>query len=1339
MRTVTAEPTVILRPSLKGRAVHLEGGLFGPDFLERLEAGDLPGQRPADFGIRAGRSVVEEAAEAYRDAQDLWKVFRRRLQRLPEDDPATSLTREGWVVPLLGLLDYELQYNPKAYDLDGVSYAISHRAGQPEDAPPVHIVGTRRELGRVDPTGRPRLSPHTLLQEFLNRSEHLWGIVTNGRVLRLLRKSPLLRRQAYVEFDLEAIFDAEEGERFSDFLLLYRLLHRTRLPQRVADAGQCWLERYHQDAQEQGNRARDRLRDGVEECLTILGTGFLRHSRGWEASYAEAEESVAARLYADLLRLVYRFLFLLVAEERGLLGGNDLYREHYSVGRLRRLTDRFEAYTEHDDLWQSLRVLWHLLRDPTPQVEGQPLASFLGLPVLDGGLFEPIPLESLTVTNRDLLRAFFHLAYYYDEEARTYRRVNYAALDVEELGSVYESLLDNHPVVVGEPDGPAFRFTEGTQRKSTGSYYTPPELVQELIRSALAPVLEEKLRQARDPKAREQAILSIKVLDPACGSGHFLLAAGRRLGRELARVRTGEDEPSPEALREATRDIIAHCVYGVDKNPLAVELCKVALWIESHVPGKPLTFLDHHIRTGDSLLGVVDLSALREGIPDEAYEPVEGHDRGVARALKKRNAQERAGQMSLLAGSFDDALLHSALEAMRVDSIRDDTPEAVAEKARRRQALWGSLDPLRRAANLWTAAFFQEMKPGKPAITTEAVGRALERQPVPGQVAGVAEALAHKHRFFHWPLEFPEVFADGGFDVVLANPPWERIKLQEQEFFGSRDRRIADAPNAAARKRLIAALSQENPELWQAYLEALHAAESTSRFLRGSSFYPFTGRGRVNTYSVFAERMRALLKPGGRMGIIVPTGIATDDTNKHLFAHVVERGELVSLYDFENSERLFPAIAVLVRFSLFTIEKAGGKTPNAGRQTRIADFAFFLRKADDLEDPERSFTLTPEDFCLLNPNTRTAPIFRTRKDAELTKHIYRRVPVLVEEAKGAAGNPWGVKFLAMFHMANDAHLFRIRQALEDQGFQFLGNVFVRGEERYLPLYEAKLVHQFDHRFATYTRTDRVEQVPLEAKQDPGYEVLPRYWVAEAEVEARLQAKGWDPGWLLGWRDITNATNERTAIAAVIPRVGVGDTFLLMFPADPESAPLLLGMLDSVCLDYSARQKLGGTSLKYFTMKQLPFLPPSAFERPLPFPWEPEGSPLPPQSHPPTVADFVRPRVLELTYTAWDLKPFAEDLGYDGPPFPYDPERRFWLRAELDALFFLLYLGTPEEWAKQASPELKALFPSPQEAMAYILDQFPIVRRREEEEYGEYRTKKAILELYEQFLQGVKCL
>jgi hypothetical protein len=1077
----------------------------------------------------------------------------------------------------------------------------------------------------------------------------------------------------------------------------------------------------------------------------------------------------------------------------------------------------------------------------------KPLASLLGLPVLDGGLFEPIELEQLTVPNRDLLEAFYNLLYYYDEEARAYQRVNYAALDFEELGSVYESLLDNHPDIVQEPAEPVFRFREGMERKSTGSYYTPPELVQELVKSALEPVIEERLEEARrmangerrmangewrmvgtdwkhvPPRIKErfthvyrerlsrsgsmeagnvhrtgglsshagvptgrtvrddqpaspssrldpgehrggmgaplhggihsipsssqrephgagnpadaeqhggvvpgrggaapgdpasgsgqtapyagtqppteeelaiawsktpfairyslfaaEAILSIRVLDPACGSGHFLLAAARRLGRELARVETGEEEPSPEALREAVREVIAHCIYGVDKNPLAVELCKVALWIESCVPGKPLTFLDHRIRCGDSLVGVFDLRVLKEGIPDSAFEPKSGDDKAAAQSARQRNSSERAGQGDLFAEPLNNALLHGAVEALELDAIPDDTVDAITEKARRHKILRHSLFAIRQACNLWTAAFFQELVPGKPVITTDALWRALSGQPVHGQVLGIAEALAEQHRFFHWPLEFPEVFlansewriansgeepfaiphspfatpfAHTGFDVVLGNPPWEQMQLSEQEFFATAAPHIA-AAEGAKRKALIQSLREENPELYIAYLQSLHHMEATRRFLVASGQYPLTARGKINTYSVFAERMRRLLRPGGRAGIIVPTGIATDDTNKFFFGDLVERGELVSLFDFENRQGIFPAVHRSYKFCLLTLRRAGDHAPPAGQSSAIrhssfAEFAFFLHRASDLADPERRFTLAAEDFRLLNPNTRTAPIFRSRRDAELTKHIYRRVPVLIHEGRGQASNPWGVEFMqGLFNMTSDSHLFRTREELEREGFRLEGNGFVRGEERYLPLYEAKMIHQFDHRFGDYamqppgSKSTQLPEVALERLADPNYRVLPRYWVPEAEVEARLRAKGWDRGWLLGWRNITNVTNERTVIAAVIPRVGVGNSYPLIL-TKASTAPYLAAILSCFPLDYVARQKTGGTNLNFFIFEQLPVLPPDAFDRPLP---AIPHSPFATRHSPPTLADFIRPRVLELTYAAWDLAPFARDLG-----------------------------------------------------------------------------------------------
>jgi hypothetical protein len=1252
--------------------VRIEGGLLGPDILEKLLAGDLPGQKPEDFGLASKRSLTEEIAMALATARTYWEAFQGRLARLPQEDLGTSVTRDAWVIPFLSLLGYELHYNPRAQEVDGATFAISHRAGEAEEAPPVHIVGVRQELGRLAPTGRPRLAPHSLLQEYLNRSEHLWGIVTNGLTLRLLRDSTYVRRQAYVEFDLRQIL---EEQRFNDFALLFRLLHRSRLPQVAGQAADCLLEKYYQQALEQGGRVRERLRDGVEACLKGLANGFLSHPknsqlRGWLAS----GRSAALEFYRQLLRLVYRFLFLLVSEERGLISASPLYRDHYGVGRLRQLLERRSAFTEHEDLWCSLRVLWRVLSQ-------EELAQLLGAAPLNGDLFAPLDLDSCSLSNRDLLQAFWHLAYYQESPTSPPRRVNYAALDVEELGSVYESLLDYQPQVVTSQGVPRFELGYGSERKSTGSYYTPPELVAELVRSVLEPVLEARLEEARKIASREwssippalrqrlarqvaarlakppggqrqatpseeelalawqstplsdrhilaaeQALLSLRILDPACGSGHFLLAAARRLGKELAKIRSGEEEPAPERVREATRDVVAHCLYGVDKNPLAVELCRVALWLEAHCAGKPLTFLDHRIKCGDSLVGVLDPKVLQAGIPDEAFTPVSSDSREAAQSLKRRNRSERkalqSGQLSLPLEP-EEALTKLSQERQELEAIPDNSPEEVSRK----QQLYSRYcqDPkhqkLVEACHLWTAAFFQPLTSDfSRAITTQAVIDRLEGRAHP-QALATAQALASEQRFFHWPLEFPEVFEQGGFDVILGNPPWERIKLQEEEFFASRDAQIAKAPNADARKRLIKQLPEVNPALWAEYQHALHAAESTSRFLRSSGAYPLTGRGDINTYSVFAERVRLLLSPRGRAGIIVPTGIATDDTNKLFFADVVEKGQLASLFDFENRQRLFPAVDSRMKFCLLTL--TGSRT-----QTDATTFTFFATRADHLRDPRRVFHLSATDIARINPNTRTLPVFRTRQDAELTKAIYGRVPVLVHE-RATGENPWGVRFMAMFHMSNDSHLFHTRSQLEAEGYRLVGNTFVAGDPtspspaRYLPLYEAKMIWHYDHRYGTYegVRDRSSTQLPTPDERqhaDPHFVVQPWYWVPAEEVAARLGE--WQRGWLVGFRDVTNATNERTAIFSLLPRVGVGNKIpVLLFEAAGSIIQMcLLANACSIPFDYVVRQKLGGTTMNFFYVKQLPVLPPDAYT--------------------PEDLRFIVPRVLELVYTSWDMKP-----------------------------------------------------------------------------------------------------
>lgn len=1331
--------------------IRTEGGLLPPDLLARLVASDsrLEGLTPEAYHLVGGERLNEAVNRSWTRLLSAWADFRARLNERPKTDPATGLVRDRWLLPLFAELGYgRLQPVQGGVTVGEKKFALSHLWQRT----PIHLVGARVDLDHrtAGVAGAARTSPHGLVQELLNASdEYLWGFVSNGMRLRILRDSASLTRQAYVELDLEAMFD---GEVYSDFVVLWLLAHQSRVelrdePAALAVGGgksgdgdgedgdgetaeavrpaapspaDCWLERWSRLAQEQGTRALDALRDGVEQAIAILGRGFLEERRNDALRDALREGTLSKHeLYRQLLRLVYRLLFLFVAEDRDLLlvptappEAKERYRRWYSTARLRRLAGSRRG-GPHPDLYETLRLVMAKLESD----EGCPE---LALPALGSFLWSPRAIPALadaTLANRALLDALRALAF--DTRDGALRPVDFRNLGAEELGSVYESLLELEPKIDLGARTFELAAVSGSERKTTGSYYTPSSLIQSLLETALDPVLAEAAAKD-DP---EQAILALKVVDPACGSGHFLIAAAHRIAHRLARARTGDEEPSPEATRTALRDVIGRCIYGVDANPMAVELCKVSLWMEALEPGKPLSFLDHRIVTGNSLLGTTP-ALLAAGIPDDAFKPIEGDDKKVVSALRKQNRAEREGQTAMLIDLAAEARPEYGDLAARVaslDAIADDSLDGIRRKEEVYRALAGS-EEYRRAklvADAWCAAFVWRRVPGGIEAVTQEVLERLRRDParVPAAIRDEIERLARRYGFFHWHLPFPDVFrlpADGaepeseamgwsgGFDVVLGNPPWERIKIQEKEWFAARAPEIAAAPNAAARRKMIEKLREDDPALHEAFREDSRVAEGESHLVRASGAFPLCGRGDVNTYTIFAERMRSILSPAGRVGCIVPSGIATDDTTKFFFQDLMESRSLASLYDFENREKLFPEVDSRVKFCLLTLSGVARPVQEG------AEFVFFALRTTDLRDAERRFTLSAEDVALLNPNTRTCPVFRSRRDAEITKAIYHRVPVLVREGPPEE-NPWGVRFARLFDMSNDSGLFRTREQLEGDGWRLDGNVFRKDGAAYLPLYEAKMVHHFDHRFGDYAdqppgaQSTALPEVPVERLQDPDYVVQPRYWVPEREVEERLADK-WPHGWLLGWRDICRNTDLRTVIAGVIPRVGCGDKFLLMFPA-LGSAAALLACLDSIAFDYIARQKVGGTSLKYFTMKQLVVPPPATFDQMTP--WARGAS----------LAGWLEPRVLELTYTAHDLASFARDCGYDGPPFRWDDERRFHLRCELDAAFFHLYGIARDD-------------------VDYILETFPIVKRKDVKRHGEYRTKHTILRIYDAMQEAI---
>jgi hypothetical protein len=1314
-------------------SIKVEGGLLPADFLRKLGQGDdgsIPGLTAASYHLD-GTRLHDAISASWNALRSRWVAFSAALEKLPESDHATSLTRERFLLPLFAELQYGRLVAVKAREMDGREYAISHYWANS----PIQLLGANVPLDRRTSgvAGASRTSPHGMVQDYLNRTpETLWGFLSNGRLLRVLRDSKSLARASFIEFDLTTMF---ESEAYSDFVILWLLCHQSRVE--ADDPHKCHLEKWMELAHEQGTRALDKLRYGVAQALIDLGQGFIEDPVNKRLRELLTSENLSTvEYYKQVIRVIYRLMFLFAGEDRDLLfpigcdpAAKENYLKFYSVSRLRDMAAKVLG-TRHGDLWSGLKTVFSKL-----SVEGCPPLALLAL---DSFLWDPqatFALNEAELSNVRLLSAVRNLAYITEGSAR--QKVDYRNIGAEEIGGIYENIISLSPIL----DIERFAFTLGegafSERDETASHYTPTSLVDELLNSALNPALD-RVCGGKDPA---KAILALKVCDRACGSGHFLVTAAKRMAKRLASIRTDEAEPSPEHIQEALRDVIAHSIYGVDSNPTAVELCKFSLWLESMAHGRPLSFLENRIKCGNSLLGATPATIAR-GIPDEAFAVLSRDDKAVVSALKKRNKKEREeleqGQQSLFGEVMWIGWVNIREGAEKIIAIDDDEIEHIHKKQAEYERLLvsDSYQNQKLIADAWCAAFMLPRIKGAPAITA-ATFEEIKNDPgsCPETLRQEIERIATEYELFHWHIEFPEVYSlpkegekpenslsgwNGGFDVNIGNPPWDRVKLQEKEWFAERVPEIAKAPNASKRKQMIEALKQEQPFLFEQFQQALRRADGESHLLRASGLFPLCARGDINLYTVFTEANRVHLGRGGRMGLVIPSGIASDDTTKYFFRDIVEKRSLVSLFSFENEERLFPGTDHRVTFCLLTLA-------SQGEGPEFADFIFYARQTTALKDDWRRFSLNARDFCLLNSNTRTCPIFRTARDAEITKAIYRRVPILVNESS-IARNPWGVSFLAMFHMANDSHLFRTQTEIETEGWNLHGNIFRRGSDEYLPLYEAKMLHHYNHRYSDYAdRTGHADSVPLPRVPlsrliDAGSSVIPHYWIRAADVDNKVGRSN-KTRWLLGWRDICRNTDQRTVIASLLPRAGVGDKFLLMFTQNSNVA-CLYAALCSFPLDYVARQKLGGVSLKYFTMRQLPVPHPAVFASQTP--WYP----------PLSLIEWVGRRVLELTFTAWDLEPFARDCGYNGSPFRWNEDRRFLLRCELDAAFFHLYIGTPEDWQK-GHETLTSLFPTPRSAVEYMMETFPIVRRQDMKTHDRYRTKETILEIYDAMAHAMK--
>jgi len=1104
------------------QSVRSEGGLLPADLLRRIAEGDheVPGLTPDSYHLAAGERLGEAASRSWNRLLGAWATFDAERTSLPPTDTGGQLTRERWLQVLFDELSYGRLVKRPAVDIDGKSYPIFTEW----EHTPIHLVGCNVAIDRRTPgvAGAAGQSPHSLVQELLNRSpERLWGIVSNGLRLRLVRDNVALTRQAYVEFDLEAMM---MGEAYSDFVLLWLVCHQSRVEGQRPDT--CWLEQWTGVASSQGARALDALRTGVEDAIATLGRGFLAHPQNHHLQEALRSGGLDAQdYYRQLLRLVYRLLFLFVAEDRDVLldpsaspQARERYLAHYSTRRLRRLANRRRGGQQHD-LYESLGVVMNRLAS----AGCEPLA----LPALGSYLWSRDAIGSLAgarLANADLLAALRSLAWI--EERGVRRAVDFRNLGAEELGSVYESLLELHPDLHRETAGFELKSAAGSERRTTGSYYTPTPLIAALLDDALEPLLDEVERFGDG----EAAILALKVCDPACGSGHFLIAAAGRIAKRLATVRTGDADPAPDALQHALRDVIGHCIYGVDQNPMAVELCRVALWMEAIEPGRPLSFLDAHVKCGNALIGAVP-GLVERGIPDDVFHAIRGDDFGqleeedkrYVTQLRKRNKAEGSAGVGV-SSLFDPDAIGGELSAtaQRITGISDGDLAGIAAKEREYAALLGS-DSYRQAmlaADVWCAAALAEKRAGEPQITQGSLDRICTGDTyLTPDLRAMLDKLREEYRFFHWHLEFPEVFEPSedavvqfpgrGFDLILGNPPWDTLSPDAKEFFAAYDPNVRFVDRDGQRAIIEELLTDEAiADAWRTSCRRLYAGV---HFFKNSGRYRMfapgnLGKGDFNVYRMFVESALTLTRPGGMAAQVVPENLYNGGNAAAIRRALFETFEVRTLLTFENTREVwFKGIDSRTTFCIYVAQKDGG--------TAVVPAAFNIRSPDAIPHTTGELLRIPLSVIKeFSPDALAIMRFESQAEVDTVAKPYSRWPKFGD---ASAGEPYR-DYMRELDMGNDRERFS-----EDPAG--------------LPLYEGRMVDQYDHRAKGY-RSGRGRASVWEPLLfgrgtkaiQPQWRVLPNQVPAKArERVTRFR---------IGFCDVASPTNERSLVACLLPPV-----------------------------------------------------------------------------------------------------------------------------------------------------------------------------------------------------------
>lgn len=1265
-------------------AVRTEGGLLPADLLQAIQDKKtvLDGLKPEHYHLE-GEKINDAIGRAWNRALTLWDNFCQAKAAIPETDLGTSVTRDKWILPLFTELGYGRIQPSKAFEINGKVFPISHVWQRV----PIHTLGFKLELDHrtEGARGASRSIPHSMLQEFLNHNDdYLWGILTNGLKLRLLRDSVSLTRQAYLEFDLEEIM---EGELYSDFAIFWLLCHQSRLEgEKPSD---FWLEKWSKSAKDIGTRALDQLRGGVETAISELGRGFLRHPANQDLR-KKLRDGVVSKdeYYRQLLRLVYRFIFFCVAEERGVLLAHgttvvqkERYDQYYSVTRLRRIAEKIRG-SSHSDLYESFRLLCQLVSDKgLPDLGLNPLGSFLF-----SGRTAP-DVEPCKISNKDFLKAVYALSVI--SENNVVRHVDYKSLKSEELGSVYEALLELHPALDIENSDFNLATAAGHERRQTGSYYTPESLVQCLLDTTLDPVIAERLKGKNKADA-ELTILNLKVCDPACGSGHFLIGAAHRIARHLARVRSGETEPSPQESRKALRDVISHCLYGVDINPMSVELCKLALWMEALEPGKPLSFLEHRIKCGNSLLGATP-KLITEGIPDSAFDALDGDDKKYCSLFRKKNKSEsRQGSLFDQSGGIWSVARDLGKDAYQVGQLNSETLEDIKAQENKYNSLHSSekYTASKFIADAWCTAFFIDKSGKLEYPITNDVFQHLksDSKEIPDWLKAEIDAISKEYAFFQWHVEFPEVFQlpvdgekptnelmgwSGGFDCVIGNPPWQAMSPDRSQFFG---RYIPDfrAKSEAEQEEAIAILLQD-PAIskdWHTYTRYLY---SSVRFMKSSGRYTRfaegnLGKGDFNVYRMFVEHA---LDTGLTAAQVLPGAFATGANTSAIRRYLLSTKRLTALYVFDNIKRQWFDVSV----NSLTIYSAG---PNPTGKPFAA--AFQIGSMEELLNlRENLIHFSHQEVIDQSPELYSVPSVRNQFDADLTAKLYKAVPRF--------GAP-------VIHYPHRDLLREVDMGI-DRGL-------FNSEKSGLPIYEGRMIDRYDYRAKQYlTGRGASSKWGTNKFSSPAKTIKSQWNIAIPKIPDKLGDR-WKH-YRVVYGNIADPSMQRSVVATLVPPNTIcGDTVpTILAPGNSEWVYIVwLAALNSFTFDFIARKQLAS---KHLTMTLLDSLP--------------------------------LPRLNATDDAFLPLGKAVIGLQCTGPEM--DGYRAL-LRTQLDPSKRCIADASPlttDEARAEAEAALdalvaKALFKISRQEYEFILNSFSVIRQNEEKDFGAYKSKERCLAAFD---------